>query len=48
MLDPRDMIYFFKSEIQVGVQEQYQEVCEQIKVLKENHVFIKNAHEAAS
>jgi len=28
MVDPHEIIYFFKSEVQVAVQEQYQEVCE--------------------
>ena len=44
MLDPHNMIVFFKSEIQVAIQDQYQEVCEQIKMLKENHIFVKDAH----
>ena len=48
MVDPHDIIYFFKSEVQVSVQEQYQDVCEQIKFLKENHIFHKDALEGPS
>ena len=28
MLDPHDMIFFFKSEYQEKVQDQYHEICE--------------------
>lgn len=48
MRDPHDMIYFFKTEIQMTIQDEYDEVCQHIKMLKENHIFAKNAHHGAS
>lgn len=42
MRDPQEMLVFFKSEVVHDIEETYMEAREQIKILKENHVFIKN------
>ena len=38
--DPFAMIQFFKSEVYLVMEEDYQEVLEDIKILKENHVLL--------
>ena len=38
--DPFSMIQFFKSEVYLVMEEDYQEVLEDVKILKENHVLI--------
>ena len=40
MRDPFEMIQFFKSEVYHDVEDDYLEVLEDIKILKENHVLL--------
>jgi len=41
MRDPFEFIQFFKSEVYHSIEEDYLDVLEDIKILKENHVLIK-------
>lgn len=43
-----EMIQFFKSKIYLDIEEAYLDVLEQLRILKENHVFAKNCLKAPS
>ena len=40
MRDPYEMIQFFKSEVYHDIEEDYLEVLDDIKILKENHILL--------
>ena len=42
MRDPYEMIQFFKSEVYHDLEDEYLEVLEDIKILKENHILLYN------
>lgn len=42
------MIQFFKSQVYLGMEEEYAEVMDDIKLLKENYMLIKDSFEAPS
>ena len=42
------MIQFFKSQVALEIEEEYSEVLEEIKLLKQNYMLMKDSFETPS